>query len=104
MIYKWECPKCENSVEVHRKMADHAEGPSKAEIKEALPEEHCRHKWHRVYEMPGLTKASFLDGTKRKGFQDLKEIAKLEVKKGSANSEAERKEASKAIADLKRMK
>jgi hypothetical protein len=97
MEYLWECTKCEEYQRVDRPIKDRE-----------IPPERCpnckKPNFERRYEMPGTTKASFLDGTKRKGFQDLKEIARLEVKKGAANSEAERKEASKAIADLKRIK
>lgn len=34
--------------------------------------------------MPGLTKASFVDGTKRKGWADLKATAKLEEARAQA--------------------
>ena len=53
-------------------MAQHAVGPeNECEGCQALD-------WQRVFESPMVASASLPDGTKRKGWADMKEAAKLE--------------------------
>ena len=52
---------------------------------------------------PGITKESFVDGHKRKGFQDLKEANKLTMKMYSMKRGSEEREAlNKEVQEIKK--
>lgn len=92
--YSWQCRDCEVSVEIHRPMAQ-SDIPPGAEF-ECLCPRHKAIQWQRVYEMPGTTKESFLDGHKRKGWSELKEAAKLQ-REAAVSSRDKRKEIAQEI-------
>lgn len=52
--------------------------------------------------MPGVTRASYVDGTKRKGFDTLKEVNKLEIEKADLPPE-KRTDINKEIKRLKKL-
>lgn len=85
MRYEWQCSECEVVVEIQRPIAE-CNTPPDREVA-CLCEQS---QWKRVFSMPMVVgKASYLDGQKRPGWQDLKEAAKLE--KEAANSRQDKK-------------
>lgn len=60
--------------------------------------------WRRVIEASNLMTAAYPDGTKRKGFEDLKKASKLEVDRANhPKGSDEHKAMSKEIADRKKI-
>lgn len=62
-----------------------------------------RGKAYRAPSSPPVQKASYVDGTKRKGMEDLKEAAKLEQAKANLPPE-KRHDMEKAIKELKKVR
>lgn len=57
-----------------------------------------------IRSFPGITRASFIDGTKRKGIDELKRIAKLEQQKADlAPGSEEREGMNKEIRELRKV-
>lgn len=89
MNYSWRCLNCDVHVEITRPMADSAVPPDDdidclcnlKDLLSAFDDEgeawaEWRGRWKRVYQMPGLTKASYLDGQRK--FTDFREANKLQ--------------------------
>lgn len=100
MKYLWTCNHCNVYEETEQSIKEDVRPPLKCVF--------CGETGHeRVWEAPAIrTRQSrtFLDGTDRKGFKDLKEIAKLELQKAAANSETEKTGLGKAIREMKTIK
>ena len=94
--YLWECEHCEIAARVDRSISDRDKVPStdEATCLCETPE------WTRVFEAAGITRATYVAGTKRKGFAELKEAAMLEVKAANLPP-SERGEISKEIRRLR---
>lgn len=102
MIYMWKCSICDAHVEVQRPIADYAlppDGPcppwdsrsEKEQIESPMKWETAHDpQWVRVFEPPMQLRASFPDGHKRSGWQDLKESARLEKIAAVANRETKK--------------
>lgn len=59
----------------------------------------------RVMSSPNVTRASYVDGTRRKGFRDLKEASKLNIQASNSRDETKKeihKEIRKMRVDIKR--
>ena len=80
MNYTWRCTICDVHVEISRPVAECRNPPSSEEACMCVTPD-----WKRVYEMPGLTKASYLDGQRK--FTDFREANRLqrEAVKSSSN-------------------
>lgn len=93
MIYQWKCQKCEVQVDIVRPIADSSVPPD-VDIKCTCetPE------WKRVYSVPMMTKASYLDGTRR--FTAVKEAQALNREAISSKSNETKKEIAAEIRKL----
>lgn len=72
MMYCWKCLGCELTTEVQRPIQDRA----------LPPDEPCTEctgtDWQRVYESPMVMHVALPDGTKRKGWAEVRESANLQ--------------------------
>ena len=82
--YQWECPKCKDIVEYNV--------PSKDRDSFMLPCDHCGTDRTRLFGMPMVMKASYPDGTKRKGWSDMLATAKLEEAKANFDNKSEERQ------------
>ncbi len=79
MIYLWRCNDCDVYEEVQRPIAECAMPPEGGDCEAVAPGALTSgHNWVRVFQAPMQLKASFPDGHKRKGWDVLKESARLE--------------------------
>lgn len=95
--YDWQCKDCEYKEEVFVDTSVLDWDSPRACLECGTGE------MHRVPSSPTVQKASFVDGTKRKGVADLKEAARLEVAK-VAMPLSQRGDIEKEIKNLKRVK
>ena len=63
----------------------------------------CAGTMTRTISAPNITRKSFVDGTKRKGFQDHKEIARLQIEEAELPAN-KRSEIRRSIETIKRLK
>lgn len=63
----------------------------------------CQGEMRKTLSAPNITRASYVDGVKRKGFQDQKEIARLESEMFDKPL-GERRQYEKSINQIKRLK
>lgn len=90
MIYKWRCTICQYETDVEHPIAECTTPPADScppwdsrpeEEQQESPmkwEEVHAPEWQRVFEAPMHMQASFPDGTKRKGWDQMREAAKIE--------------------------
>jgi len=82
--YDYRCVDCEN-ISIHNVKYSERDLPQQCT--------NCGGPSNRFYgKMPGLTKASFVDGTKRDGWADLKATARLEEARARAASGSDDRE------------
>lgn len=96
-IYPFECPECEECQEVQLTIADY-------DTTDTFECQYCCFeltKDNRIMCAVNVTRASYVDGTKRKGFAENREM--LELKKASYNMKPEdRKNIKKEIKTIER--
>ena len=91
-VYFWRQSETEEEIEYVTSMAT---------IDSFLDGRDDRDLWSRIPQLSAVTRASYVDGTHRKGFKDLKESLKLE-KASYDMPPAERQEIKKEIKAVKR--
>jgi putative FmdB family regulatory protein len=96
-MYPFQCPKCEEEFDVVLSISDY----DKESSWDCIQCEGVVTKDDRIICAANVTRASYVDGTKRKGFAERKEALKL--KKESYNMKPEdRKEIRKTIKQIER--
>lgn len=93
--YTWEHKETGEQVETYSSIAERDTPPEGVTLED----------WQRIVTAPMVLRASVPDGTKRKGMEDIKKIAKLKVKHAQARSGSEtRIEAAKEIKERSRLR
>ena len=90
MRYPWQCSLCDTVVEITRPMADSAVPPDWEVACLCKVTAASLRTWRRVYEMPGLTKATYVDGMRK--FPDLREASKLQREANKSKSDQKKDE------------
>lgn len=96
-MYPFECPKCQEEFDILLTMADYDEG----KVWDCLLCEGTVTKENRVLCAASVTRASYVDGTKREGFAENREIMKLKLESYNMPHE-KRKDIKKTIKDIER--
>lgn len=96
-VYDWQCEDCQHKEEVIVDVSEDGWDCAKACC------ECGTGAMHRVPSLPTVQKASFVDGTKRKGSEDMKRVAQLEVQRANTPP-AKRAEIDREIAARRKIK